>query len=268
MSTESRESEKQIRSLSELMARLGYKLQEEDKKHSPYKCYEKVVDVENLISGRINVTETRIGSKHVLLSVGFDGIYSLPIELDKTVEGLLLPERKSEGYTNANLEGGGYNMIFKAITELESSRFFVEKSQEIRAEIEFTKRKKEQLEKTITEEVLSSIKAVLPGFDGVENGFLKNGIIYLFPKTENAEKMVPVVKLHIDVRSMTLQLTRSSSRLIQTEKGPMVNKNVFEKTRLVKKGKYQFPYYVWEGNMAELDMGVKKLELFMSEMKN
>ncbi len=268
MSTEIGERGKEIRSVAELMRIIGYRLSDGNSSQSAYRDFEKVIDELNLVMGRIHITETRLGSKHILVSAGYNGKFSAPVALEKTIEGLVLPTRNPEGYRNADLESGGYNKILDAILILEKNGFFVDKAGKIKAGIESTKLLREQLEQVVLEEIIPQLREVLTGFEETENNFLKNGTIYLFPKSKSTDKMVPVVKVSINVHDNTMELIRSSARIITSDNGLAVDKKVFEKKRMVKKGKYQFSYYVWKDDMAALEKGIKKLDWFMSELKN
>ncbi len=265
MGTEIVESEKKIRDVPGMTKALGYQLFEGQNTKSHTRLF--VKDVGDGLTGQsvLYIDDTGIGSKHIKVGAMWGGTYNL-MALEKTMDGLELPKKEPEGYRNLTLQDDGYNKIVRAVMKIEESGFFKEQVQRIRSSIHNELESKKDGFSFVFQELIPAIKEVLPKFDGTEDRYLEGGTIYLFPsKQKNTESPVPVIRIEMNVRENTVQITRSSSVIFDGENGREVNKTKFEKKRLVKKGRYEFPYYVWEGKKEEINTGIEKLVKFLQE---
>lgn len=262
MMTESSEKDKAIRSVSEMTRRLGYNLAPGENKHSAYRVFEKEIEAVENSKSLIFVTETGMGSKHIDVGVSYGEKYR-QFSLEKVVNGVALPSSHPEGYRNMDLESGGYNKIVAAIEALEKSGFFVDQSHNMQELKRMVQEQRVRDLEYVMSELVPKVNAVLPKFTEVENRYLNSGMVYLFPATKSREKAVSVVRIYVGKDKA--EICRSRAKISEDENGPIVDKTTFEKRRDV--GKYQYPYYVWEGKREEFDKGVEKLVWFMGETK-
>lgn len=260
--TERGEKEKTIRSASEMAKRLGYNLAPGENKYSAYRVFEREIEEVDSSKSLIFVTETGMGSKHVDVGVSYGGKYR-QFSLEKVASGVALPSNHPEGYRNMDLESGGYNMLVVAIEGLEKSGFFAEQSREMQELKRMVQEQRARDLEHVMSQLVPKVKEALPKFTEVENRYLVSGLVYLFPATKSQDKAVSVVRIYLSKNEA--QICRSKAKITWGENGPEVDKNSFERKRGV--GKYEYPYYVWEGNREEFDKGIEKLVWFMGETK-
>ena len=111
--------------------------------------------------------------------------------------------------------------------------------------------------------LVSQIQEALPKFTEIENAYIDRGRVYVFPKTTSRTKKVSAIRLKIGKEN--IEICRSRAKIVDGDNGPEVDKETFERKRGVMKGKYEFPYYVWEGSREDIGEGIAKLESFMEE---